>query len=254
MAHRMPFLASLATMSAVAAALPALVSAQDYTQYEVQYMTVRSDQIQDFDEALAAHNQEYHSGGGPYHANVWYVANGPRTGQYVWVMGPVTFGEIGGRPAGEHDDDWAGNVMPHARADMDVSYWRVSEGLSHTTDEELHPILRVRGYRIAPGQMFRFREQRRMLKEMYEAKGYAINESVLFPRFRPEEGPDVVVVRTFDDWSDFDGGGGMASFRADFIEVHGQGAWQRWWDANGEIIEDSWDQVQVLMPELSGTN
>ncbi|NIP93264.1 MAG: hypothetical protein GWO24_07335, partial [Akkermansiaceae bacterium] len=48
--------------------------------------------------------------------------------------------------------------------------------------------------------------------------------------------------------------GGMASFRADFIEVHGQGAWQRWWDANGEIIEDSWDQVQVLMPELSGTN
>ncbi|NIP93263.1 MAG: hypothetical protein GWO24_07330, partial [Akkermansiaceae bacterium] len=87
----------------------------------------------------------------------------------------MTFGEIGGRPAGEHDDDWAGNVMPHARADMDVSYWRVSEGLSHTTDEELHPILRVRGYRIAPGQMFRFREQRRMLKEMYEAKGYAIN-------------------------------------------------------------------------------
>jgi len=245
-------LAILTTLGLMALS-PAVISAQDYTQFEVQYMTVKTDALGDLDEALAEHNQEYHSGG-PYHANVWYVANGPRTGQYLWVMGPLTFAQLDGRPSvGGHDEDWSGNVLPHLEPQADVSYWRRADNLSHQADQDLHPILRVRFYKFAPGDGFRFREQRRLVKEVFEAKGYPINETVFFPRFRPETGGNAAVVRTFDQWADLDGGG-FGQFRADFQEIHGQGAWQRWLNTNGEIIEDSWDEFHQLRPDLSGTN
>ncbi len=113
------------------ALLPSLGAAQDYTQYEVQYMTVRPEATEALNEALAEHNQEYHSGGA-YHANVWYVVNGPRTGQLVWIMGPLTFAQLDGRPAaGGHDDDWSGQVVPHLEPVGDVSYWRRGENLSY---------------------------------------------------------------------------------------------------------------------------
>jgi hypothetical protein len=211
-------------------------------------MTVKSDAISDLNEAMAEHNQEYHSGG-PYHANVWYVVNGPRTGQLIWIMGPTTFTELDGRPAGQHDVDWAENVVPHLEPEGDVSYWRMAENLSYSADEDSHPLLRVRYFKIAPGEGFRFRELRRQIKEVQEAKGYPHSESVFFPRFRPETGGDAAAVMAFDQWADLDSG---PNFGADFREVHGNGAWQRFLTVSREIIEDSWDQYQSLMPELSG--
>lgn len=252
MAYR-PGLASLGSLAllTVLAASPALVVGQDYVQYEVQFMTATPDALDDLNEAMAAHNQEYHSGG-PYHANVWYVVNGPRTGQLVWVMGPVTFGQLDDRPSvGGHDDDWQGNVVPHLEPEGNVSYWRRNDGASYIADEELHPILRIRGFKIARGQMGDFMETRRMIKEVAEAKAWPRSSVVMQPRFRPETGPDVVVVTPYDAWGDLDEGGG-AAFRNDFIEVHGQVAWQRFIDLNRASIEDSWDEFHQLLPELSG--
>jgi hypothetical protein len=253
MAHR-PRLAVLGALGflAVLAASPAVASGQDYVQYEVQFMTPSPDALDDLNEAMAAHNQEYHSGG-PYHANVWYVVNGPRTGQLVWVMGPLTFGQLDDRPSvGGHDDDWQGNVVPHLEPEGNVSYWRRNDGASYVVDEELHPILRIRGFKIARGHMGEFMEGRRMIKEVAEAKGWTRSAVVLTPRFRPETGPDVVLVTPYDSWGDLDGGAGGAAFRDDFIDVHGQGAWQSWIDSNRATIEDSWDEYHQLLPELSG--
>jgi hypothetical protein len=238
----------------IVATLPASLSGQEYTQYEVQFMTPSPDALGDLNEAMAAHNQEYHSGG-PYHANVWYVVNGPRTAQLVWVMGPLTFGQLDGRPSvGGHDDDWQENVVPHLEPEVDVSYWRQNDGASYVTDQELHPILRIRAYRIAPGRMGDFMQSRRMIKEVAEAKGWSRSSVVMQPRFRPQTGPDVVVITPFDTWGDLDAGSGFQSFRTDFIDVHGQGAWQAWIDGNRTNIEDSWDEYHQLMPELSGGN
>ncbi len=234
--------------AAATLAIPA--SAQEYTQYEVQFMSVSPGAAGNLNEAMAAHNQEYHSGGA-YHANVWYVVNGPRSGQLAWVMGPTTFAQLDDRPAaGGHDDDWLQNVVPHLEPEMDVSYWRQNDGASYITDQEQRPILRIRAYEIARGGMGDFMESRRMIKEVAETKGWARSQFVLTPRFRPETGPDVIVVTPYDNWADLDAGG--SGFRADFIDVHGQGAWQRFLDRNRATVENSWDEYHQLMPELSG--
>lgn len=251
MAHPPIRLCFLLGLLAAALAAPPAASAQDYVQYEVQFMTPKTDALGELNDAMAAHNQEYHSGG-PYHANVWYVVNGPRTGQLVWAMGPVTFGELDSRPAaGGHDDDWQDNVVPHLEPEGDVSYWRQVDDVSYLADQVLHPILRIRGFKVAPGHMADFMEQRRQVKEVAEAKGWTRSSIVTFPRFRPQSGPDVVLITPFDAWADLDE---AAPFRSDFIEVHGQTAWQRWIDTNQAIIEDSWDEYHQLLPELSGSN
>ncbi len=250
MDHRPACHLSVLTALAFLALLPSSGSAQDYTQYEVQYMTVRPEATEDLNEALAEHNQEYHSGGA-YHANVWYVANGPRTGQLVWVMGPLTFAQLDNRPAaGGHDDDWSGNVVRHLEPEADVSYWRRGDNLSYLPNTDLHPIIRVRFYEIADGQMFRWNAQMALVKEVHEAKSHPYAESVYRPRFRMEDGTDVATVVPFDSWADLDEG---PPFRADFVDVHGLNAWQRFLNEMNDVVVRSWDEYRQLLPELSGS-
>jgi len=249
MSHRLPSsIAALGTLAVLAAA-PIPAAAQDYAMYEVQLVTVKPGETQALNKAMAAHNEKYH-GAGPYHANVWFVANGPRSGQLAWTMGPVTFAQIDSRPAeGGHDDDWNGNVASHLEPQVDVSYWRLGENLSYRPDNDTHPIIRVRAYDIADGQMARWNEQMALLKQVYEAKNYPHPTSVFRPRFRMENGVDVVTVTGFDKWADLDD---AQPLRADFIEVHGQGAWQQFLNTMSEVVVNSWDEYRELMPDLSG--
>jgi len=244
-AYHLRILAALAFL----ALFPSLGAAQDYTQYEVQYMTVRPEATQDLNEALAEHNQEYHSGGA-YHANVWFVANGPRTAQLVWVMGPLTFAQQDGRPAaGGHDDDWAGNVVPLLEPQGNVSYWRRADDLSYLPNTDVHPLIRVRFYEIAGGQMFRWNAQMALVKEVHEAKRHPYPESIYRPRFRMEDGTDVATVVAYDSWADLDEG---PPFGADFVDVHGVAAWQNFLNEMNDVIVNSWDEYRQLLPELSG--
>lgn len=252
MTHRLPTHLTLLGALAVLAAVPAPTAAQDqeYVMFEVQFMTVRSGETAALNEAMAAHNRKYHAEG-PYHASVWFVVNGPRTGQLVWTMGPVTFTQLDGRPAaGGHDDDWTENVAPHLEPQGDVSYWRRSDDLSYMPRGDAPPIIRVRYYDIADGQMARWNEQMALLKEVMEAKSYPYSTSVFRPRFRMQGQEDVGTVTAYDSWADLDQG---QPLRADFIEVHGQGAWQRFLNTMSEVVVDSWDEYRQLMPELSGS-
>lgn len=79
------------------ALLPALGFAQDYVMYETTYLKVLPGHSKQFSEAMKAHNERFH-GAGPHQASVWYITNGPRSGQMFWVMGPTTFTHMDSRP------------------------------------------------------------------------------------------------------------------------------------------------------------
>ncbi|MCK5462136.1 MAG: hypothetical protein KAI95_03935, partial [Bacteroidales bacterium] len=64
-----------------------------YIMYETMYIKPEFSKVNELYDALAEHNKKYH-GDGPNSVAVQYVVNGPKAGQLVWVMGPLTFTDL----------------------------------------------------------------------------------------------------------------------------------------------------------------
>lgn len=225
----------------------ALGVAQDYEMYETQYLSVRPGHAKQFNEGMKAHNDRFHASG-PYRATVWYVANGANSGQMFWVMGPCTFTDLDGRPAGpEHESDWADNVLAHAEQG-ETQYWRLDPDLSYRPDTNPRSKMRVRIQDIERFEGYRFRELRAKAKKLMETKKYPDPFLVFRSATQSGTGRDIALVRGFDNWAALDREG---TWRADFEEVHGAGSWRRFLMEVEEVVRHSEDELHELMPELS---
>ena len=231
------------------ALLPALGLAQDYVMYETTYLKVMPGHSQQLNEAMKAHNERFH-GAGPHQASVWFINNGPRSGQLFWVMGPTTFTQMDNRPSGaDHESDWADNVLAHVEQG-EVEYWRLDPDLSQNVTDDPPPLVRVRIFDIKAGEMDRFNELQRKLREVGKAKNRTETTSVYHTVARSGTGRDVAVVRNFKNWAELDAGGND-SFVKDFEDVHGQGSWARWIRDRRAVVVHEEDEFHQLIPELS---
>src|SRR5690349_7599447 len=87
----------------------------DYKQWETHRFKVKMGQEDDFEKSLAAHNKKFHNAA-PYKTSVFSLHTGPNSGDYEIALGPMTFTQLEGRPAGkDHDEDWA-KVMSHVES------------------------------------------------------------------------------------------------------------------------------------------
>ncbi len=229
------------------ALLPALGLAQDYVMYETQYLKVRPGHAQQFNDAMKAHNDRFHASG-PYRAEVWYISNGPRSGQMFWTMGPCTFTDLDNRPSStEHQNDWVDNVLANAEQG-EIEYWRMDPELSHNPDTDPPPLLRVRIFDIYDGQQHRFDELQRKIKEVRVAKNRSTSRTFYRNVSASGTGRDIAVVRSFEKWADLDTAG---TFVKDYEEVHGTGSWARFVHDRAEVVKHYEDEFHELVPELS---
>lgn len=229
--------------------LPALGFAQDYVMYETIYLKVLPGHSQQFNDAMKAHNERFH-GPGPYQASVWFIANGPRSGQMFWVMGPTTFTHLDSRPSDtDHQSDWADTVLLHAEV-SEGEYWRLDPELSHNVTDQPSPLLRARIFDIEAGEMDRFNELQRKLRAVDKAKNRTRSTSVFHSVARSRTGRDVAVVRYYKNWAELDAGG-MDSFVRDFEDVHGAGSWAQLIRDRRDVVVSEEDEFHELIPELS---
>jgi len=227
--------------------VPALAVAQDYEMYETQYLAVRPGHAKQFNEGMKAHNDRFHASG-PYRASVWYVVDGPKSGQMFWAMGPCTFTDLDGRPAGEeHEGHWADNVLAHAEQG-ETQYWRLDPELSYRPDTRVRPKLRVSIQDVERFEGYRYRELRRKLKQVMEAKKYPDPILVFQGVGQSATGRDFAVVRAFDKWAALDRDG---TFVADYEEVHGPGSWVRFLREAEEALRHRESEFHEIIPELS---
>ena len=110
---------------------------ESYTMFENTRLVVKTDKYKEFGKAMTHHNKTYHSGEGPYHANVWSVTVGEDAGQFIWSMGPCTYTEHDGRPSGkEHMEDWLFNVMPNVKYIEETNLWKMDKEASYDPDNK----------------------------------------------------------------------------------------------------------------------
>src|SRR5882757_193889 len=72
----------------------------------------KSEKIAEFEKALAAHAQKFHTGDWKW--RVWSIESGPDAGGYMMTEGPNSWEQLDGRGdlSSEHMDDWNRNISP----------------------------------------------------------------------------------------------------------------------------------------------
>lgn len=223
---------------------------ESYVMFENTRMAVKTDKYKEFGKVMAHHNKTYHSGDGPYHANVWSVSVGEKAGQIIWSMGPCTFAQHDDRPGGsEHMEDWLFNVMPTIKYSDGSNMWKLDKDISYNPEGKASSKLSIRVYDLEDWQHYRFKELLKKVVKVYSEKNYDRTLGTYWAEFDVEEDEDVAIVWGFDKWAQFDEDN---EFMADFEEVHGEGSWFKFLEELRGTVKSKKDEVWELIPELSG--
>jgi hypothetical protein len=224
-------------------AVPPPAVGQDYAMYETQYLTVLPGHGDKFNEKMTEHNQRFHSEG-PYTAQVFFIINGPRSGQIFWAMGPTTFTQLDSRPSGEpHDPDWRQNVLSHAEVGT-AEYWRLNDDLSSLQDPDAapQPLSRVRFFEVADNALFMKTQEQ--IEATLKALGNTRARSFYRKQFAHRDGRDWALVQSYDNWAELDEPR-SGSFQETFVEIHGLSAWSQFEDDRAAAVvgmQDEWRQ------------
>jgi hypothetical protein len=241
---------TLFTMVAILFATVFVSAQADYKMWETIYIVPKKGSEEDLKKGLAEHNKEFHKED-PYKAYVWEVISGKHEGQWLWVMGPLTFTDLDNAPAGEdkHDKDWNEKIDPYCEKIHEVKYWKLNEKVSYSPEDNPGDKVLWATIDIRPFEMYRFNAMLEKVAEVYKEKKYDHGFSVYTSAFDSGDGEDVVLEWQFGKWAWFDR---EEKFRKDYEEVHGEGTWWQFMEEYQDVVESSTDELAVLLKDLSG--
>ena len=109
---------------------PLFAAAQSPTVVGAERYFPKADKVQEFEKALTAHIQKFHSGDWKW--RVYDIQTGPDAGGYHIVEGPKTWAEFDkrGNLGADHMNDWNKNVAIYVTDRYSFSYSEFREDLS----------------------------------------------------------------------------------------------------------------------------
>ena len=227
-----------------------LAFSQDkYTMFKTIYLKPDYSNLKKLGKAMADHNKKYHNEG-PNTAGVFVVNSGPHTGEWLYVVGPTTYSEMDDVHLGDdHKEHWLFEVMPYIKQMSDGNFWRQDDKYTYFHEGEYTGKEVLTYFDIKDWEGYRFNEILAKVKAVYDAKKYGHSFQVLRPEFDILDGPDVMIASDFPNWAYFDRD---RTFKKDFEEVHGENSWWKFMEEFKAVVEGTYDEVIIYVPELSG--
>ena len=224
-------------------------SQADYTMYKTVYLKPDYENLKELGKAMAKHNKEFHNEA-PNQAHVWVVTTGPHTGQWLLVLGPTTFTDLDNMPTSkEHREDWLFEVLPNVEELSEGGFWRLDDEVSYLLEDGFTGKEVLGFYGVKEFEEYRFTAILEKVAKVYKEKEYDHFFEVFRPQFADSNGPDVLIASGFKNWAYFDED---KKFKADFEDVHGEGSWTRLMEEYRDVVEFSYDEIIMYVPELSG--
>ncbi|MCG2419308.1 hypothetical protein K8089_09760 [Aequorivita sp. F47161] len=235
--------------------MPLLALSQNSTEYSVfenDLLTPNPTQIGQFEKGITAHNKKYHNEG-PTGVRVYWISTGPRTGSYVWVMGPLPWSSLDSPAQKEgHAADWRANVAPYLMpgSGFQTSFWKFNADLSFFPKDFTIKNMAVDTWDIKRGK---YKEALTMVKKVHDVNvskslddtyGIYTNE---FPSTK--EGRDLAVISFFDKsaWL-----GENHSIEKKYEEMYGAGSWDKFLGDWMEVTNGGDTEIWMYRPDLSG--
>jgi hypothetical protein len=227
--------------------VPLLGISQNKTVISSFRVTPKTDKVAEFEKALAAHAQKYHSGDTKW--RVFEIQSGPDYGAYHVTEGPTSWDAMDGRGdiSPEHKMDWDKNVSPLTTGTGASSYSQFNADMSTVQLTDYADKIIINHAYPKPGMINHMTDLTKKLKKVWEAG----NESVAVYNIINSGEPQITTVtRLKAGMKELD-----PSFRKSMGErynaVYGEGTWDYWLDDYSKYVEKRWSEMLFYRADLS---
>lgn len=228
--------------------IPVLGFAQNKNVISTFRAFPKADKVLEFEAALAAHAQKYHTG--DWRWRVFEISSGPDYGGYHVTEGPTSWTafDTRGNLGTEHNNDWNRNVAIYLTDRESTGGYSVyQDTLSTVALNDFAENIIVTHIYPKPGMLFQVREM--IEKQTKVWKGG--NESVAVYSVMNSGAPQFSIVNRLKGGLKELESGYRAPFPQRFDAANGAGSWDYWLEDYAKYVESRWSEMLTLRPDLS---
>ncbi len=207
----------------------------------------KADKVLDFEKALAAHAQKYHTGDWSW--RVYEISSGPDAGGYHIVEGPVSWDALDSRGnlGTEHNNDWNKNVAVYLTDKVEESYSVYVDSLSTTALTRYTDKIVITHMYPKPGMIAGTVNLVKRLKTVWTAgnENVAVYQSVISGE------PQIATVTRLKDGLKELADGYRKPMAERFNTAYGVGAWDTYLADYSKYVGSRWSELLVYRPDLS---
>jgi hypothetical protein len=226
--------------------LPFLVFSQTKNVVSSDRLFPKNDKVVEFEKALTAHAQKYHTGDWSW--RVYEILSGPDARGYQVVEGPNSWAQLDARGdiSPEHRMDFLQNVSPLTTEQNTTFYGVYREDLSTTQLTAFTDKIAITHVYIKPGFGPAFEELFKKAKKAWEAG----NETVAVYTASSSGPPQYMIVNRYKEgWKERD-----SSYRKPFKDryntVNGDGSYDNYLEGIQKYVDHSWGEMLIYRKDL----
>ena len=227
--------------------IPFISIGQTKNVMTAQRVFPKIDKVLEFEKALAAHAQKYHSGDVAW--RVFEIHSDPDAGGFMISEGPTTWEALDTRGdlSVEHNNDWNKSVAIWLTDRMSVGYSVYQDSLSTVALGDFVEKINITHVYPKIGKNVKVRNLIKKLKAAWVADGtsiavYAANSS----------GPaQFTLVTRYKQGLKEKAQGFRKPFKETYEGIHGADSFEDYLDDLGEDVNEIWSELLVLRKDLS---
>ncbi len=227
--------------------VPLFGMSQNKNVINVTRVFPKIDKVAEFEKALVAHAQKYHTGDWKW--RVSEIQSGPDVGGYSIVEGPHTWDQIDkrGNLGAAHQNDWNKTIAIHLTQKFESSYAVYNEELSNGQLTDYSDKFAVNHVYTKPGMFGEAIENTKNMKKMWAAD----NQTVVVYEASSSGPNQLIIVTRYKDGLKERQTGFRKPFQERFNAANGAGSFQKWGEATQKTVDHSWSELLFTRLDLS---
>lgn len=227
--------------------VPALGKAQTKTLISTNRVFPKVDKVLEFEKAIAAHAQKYHTG--TAHWRVFAIQSGPDAGGFHITEGPTSWADedVRGDLGAEHKLDWNKNVAIYLTDRGSTGYSVYIDSLSTVALGDFSDKINISHIYPKIGQGDNVVNIIKKLKKTWASVGATV---AVYQASSSGPGQYTIVTRYKQGLKEREPGF-RKPFKQAYEEVNGEGSYAQYLKDVAEYINESWSELLFLRKDLS---
>lgn len=227
--------------------LPLMGIAQNKNVVNANRVFPKVDKVLEFEKALAAHAQKYHTGDWKW--RVFEIQSGPDAGGYHITEGPASWEAIDGRGnlGDAHNTDWNKMVTIYLTDRSSSSYSVYQDSLSSVAIGDYSDKINILHWYPKIGWGNKINDIIKKMKKVWEASG----ESVAVYTSSSSGPTQYALVTRYKQGLKERASGFRKPFKERYEAVNGEDSYDEFLATIREYLNDSWSELLFLRADLS---
>ncbi|MEO6668285.1 MAG: hypothetical protein ABIN36_02345 [Ferruginibacter sp.] len=220
---------------------------QTKTLISTQRVYPKVDKVLEFEKALAAHAQKYHTGNASW--RVFEIQSGPESGGYHIVEGPTSWEDedTRGNLGAEHNMDWNKSVAIYLTDRQSSGYSVYIDSLSTVAMGDYSNKINIGHVFPKIGQGDNVVTMIKKLKKAWTAAGITIAVYQVSSSGKAQ----YAIVTRYKQGLKERAAGFRKPFKEIYESVNGEGSYAQYLKDAAEFVEENWNELLFLRPDLS---